>query len=261
MIHREPPPGAIAPLQLLPTVWEAYHLVFGNLAALAKVTALPFVLLFLISLLVSLLGPLEYRLAWEFGAELPWTLMAVSWLRLLLLGPTPENAAVLPRLRARHGRFLCYALLLSVINLPLTFSYPLSSALGLDTTETMIAYWATFILLFYLGIRFAFVYVSSAVDEAYSLAHAWRHTRGISFTLFAAIGLAVVLPSEGINWLLDLVRDSLAESDSGTLVALLLWHTNIWLVEALYLAFYAIAFRTCTGWVPAPDQNILARFE
>lgn len=257
MIQAEPPSGAVAPLPLLPTVLEAYRLVFGNVATLAKVTVLPFVLQFLITTLASLLGPLEYRLVWEFGAELPWTLMAVAWVRFLLLGPTSGDVVVFPRLRARHGRFLCYALLLSVLNLPLTFFHYLSGALGLDGAEATIAYWALFMPLFYLGLRFAFVYVTAAVDEPYSFAHAWRHTRGISFTLFAAIGLAAVLPSEGISWLLGLVSDS----DSGAFVALLLWHANMWLVEALYLAFCVIAFRTCTGWVPAPDHGLLQRFD
>ncbi|MGF1592380.1 MAG: hypothetical protein ACFCUW_03820 [Kiloniellaceae bacterium] len=261
MIQAEPPSGAVAPLPLLPTVSEAYRLVFGNLATMAKVTVLPFVLLFLITVLGTLLGPLEYRLVREFGAELPWTLMAVAWLRFLLLGPTSGDVVVFPRLRARHGRFLGYALLLSVINLPLTFFHYLSVALGIDGTEATIAYWALFMPLLYLGLRFAFVYVAAAVDEPYSFAHAWRHTRGISFTLFIAIGLSVVLPAEGINRLLALLTDSLRDSDSGTFVALLLWHANMWLVEALSLAFYVIAFRNCTGWVPAPDKEVLERFD
>jgi len=257
VIQAEPPSSAVAPLPLLPTVSEAYRLVFGNLATLAKVTVLPFVLLFLITVLGTLLGPLGYRLVWEFGVELPWTLMAVAWLRFLLLGPTSGDVTVFPRLRTRHGRFLGYALLLSIINLPLMFFHDLSEAVGLEGAEATIAYWALYLPLFYLGLRFAFVYVTAAVDEPYSLAHAWRHTRGISFTLFIAIGLSVVLPAEGINRLLDLVGDS----DSGTFVASLLWHAQMWLVEALYLAFYVIAFRTCTGWVPAPDQGLLQRFD
>jgi len=261
MIQAEPPSGAVAPLPLLPTVSEAYRLVFGNLGTLAKITVLPFVLQFLITVLASLLDPFEVRLVWEFGAELPWTLMAVAWLRFLLLGATSGDVVVFPRLRARHGRFLCYALLLSVINLPLTFIHYLSEALGLEGAVATIAYWALYIPLFYFGLRFAFVYVTAAVDEPYSLAHAWRHTRGLSFTLFVAIGLAVILPSEGINWLLGLVRDSVSESASGTFVALLLWHANMWLVEALYLAFCVVAFRTCTGWVPAPDHGLLQRFD
>ena len=257
MIQAEPPSGAVAPLPLLPTVSEAYRLVFGNLGTLAKVTVLPFVLQFLITVLASLLDPVEVRLVWEFGAELPWTLMAVAWLRFLLLGATAGDVVIFPRLRARHGRFLIYALLLSIINLPLTFFHYLSEALGLDGAGATLAYWALFMPLFYLSLRFAFVYVTTAVDEPYSFAHAWRQTRGISFTLFAAIGLTVILPAEGIDWLLGLLRDT----DSGTFAALLLWHANMWLVEALYLAFCVVAFRTCTGWVPAADQGLLQRFD
>jgi len=257
MIHQEPPPGAVAPLPFWPTVALAYRLVFRNLATLAKLAVLPFVLTLLIEGIASYLDVVGRGLVWEFGIELPWTLMAVAWLRVLLLAST-RDAVFFPKLRARHGRMLGYALALSVLYLPLTFFDPLAGGLGLDNGERDVAYWALYVVLLYIGLRFCFVYAAAAVDEPYSFAVAWRHTRAIAWPLFFAVGLMAMLPWQ----LATLFLTQLAqESAEAAFAAALLWQVALWLVEALYLAFVAIAFRTCTGWVPAPDQDVLERFE
>lgn len=257
MISHEPPPGAVAPLPLWPTIADAYRLVFGNLATLAKVAVLPFVLVVLLSGLASFLGPFGQSMAWEFGIELPWTLMAVAWLRFLLLGPA-AGVTVFPQLQPRHLRFLGYALALSLINLPLTLLPYLTDTPDSEAAQRTLEVWLLYAVILYIQLRFCFVYTATAVGERYSLAQAWRHTRGISLTLFIAVGLAVALPWEAANWLLGRA----AQADpAGTVVAWLLWHAGLWVLEALYLAFFVIAFRRCTGWVPAPDQGVLERFQ
>lgn len=258
MIHREPPPGAVAPLPFGPTVALAYRLVLANLAALAKLTALPFVLTLLIGHIAVYLDVLSSGLVWEFGLELPWCLMAVAWLRLLLLAPNRDDAVFFPKLRARHGRLLGYALALSVLFLPLTFFSPLADGLGLAETERNVVYWALYVVLLYVGLRFSFVYAAAAVDEPYSFAIAWRHTRAIAWPLFLAVGLTAMLPWHLFTLLLSHLAQGGAEA---AFAAALLWHVGLWMLEALYLAFVVVAFRTCTGWVPAPDQAVLERFE
>ena len=257
MISHEPPAGAVASLPLWATAAEGYRLVFGNLGTLARVAALPFVLFVLITATATWLGPFGYRMAWEFGVELPWTLMAVAWLRVLLLGPASGDIVVFPRLRPRHLRFLGYALLLSALHLPLTFfAYP-ADFLALEGTQRTVLYWALYLLILYLSLRLSFVYAAVAVDEAYSLAVAWRHTSGISFALFAVVGLAAMLPWHLFNWLMVHVM----QADPGLAFVVLLGHAALWVLEALYLAIIAIAFRTCTGWVRAPDHAVLQRFD
>jgi hypothetical protein len=256
MIHREPPPGAIAPLPIWPTVAEAYRTLFANFGALAKIAALPFMLLMVINALATMLGPLGYRLVWEFGIEIPWTLMAVAWLRHLLLGQSASGVTFFPGVERRHFRFLGYALLLSVISLPLTFFPFVADALSIAHRD--IVFWVLYVVALYLGVRFAFVYAAVAVDETYSLALAWRHSRAIGTNLFVAIGVFAVLPWKLFDYLLNVG----AQSDVGTFFAVALaWHVGLWLLEAIYLAFIAIAFRRCTGWVAAPDQSVLERFE
>lgn len=258
MITHEPPAGAVAPLPLWATAAQGYRLVLGNLGTLAKVAALPFVLFATINIMGTQLGPLGYKLVREFGAELPWTLMAVAWLRVLLLGPASGDSVVFLHPHRRHLHFLAYALLLSALHLPLTFfAYP-ADALALEGTQRSVVYWALYLLFLYVSLRVSFVYAAVAVDESYGLAIAWRHTRGISFALFIVVGLAAMLPWQLFCWVLG----EAIEADPGTAFALgWLWHAALWVLEALYLAIIAIAFRSCTGWVPAPDQRVLERFE
>lgn len=256
MIHREPPPGAIAPLPIWPTVAEAYRTLLANFGVLAKIAALPFALLMVINALATMLGPLGYRLVWEFGIEIPWTLMAVAWLRHLLLAQPGAGVTFFPAIEKRHFRFLGYALLLSVISLPLTFFPFLADALAIP--HRGIVFWVLYVAALYLGVRFAFVYAAVAVDETYSLGLAWRHTRAIGVNLFIAIGVFAVLPWKLFDYLLNVG----AQSDMGTFFAVALaWHVGLWLLEAIYLIFIAIAFRRCTGWVLAPDQSVLERFD
>lgn len=256
MIRREPPPDAIAPLPIWPTVAEAYRTLLANFGVLAKIAALPFTLLMVINALATMLGPHGYRLVWEFGIEIPWTLMAVAWLRYLLLEQPTSGVTYFPGVEWHHFRFLGYALLLSVISLPLTFFPFLADALAIPHRD--IVFWALYVVALYLGVRFAFVYAAVAVDETYSLGLAWRHTRAIGTNLFIAIGVFGVLPWKLFDYLLNVG----AQSDVGAFFAVALaWHVGLWLLEAIYLIFIAIAFRRCTGWVPAPDQSVLERFE
>ena len=201
MTNSAPPPAAIAPLPIWPTVAEAYRTLLANFGVLAKIAALPFVLLMVINALATQMGPLGYRLVWEFGIEIPWTLMAVAWLRHLLLAQRGAGAVFFPTIERRHLRFLGYALLLSIISLPLTLYPLLADALSLPPGSFV--FWVLYVAIFYLGIRFAFVYAAVAVDESYSLALAWRHTRAISMNLFVAIGVFAVLPWKLFDYLLN----------------------------------------------------------
>ena len=256
MISRQPPSGAIAPLPIWPSVTEAYRTFFANLPVFAKVAALPFVLLLVINVLATALGPLGYRLVWEFGIEIPWSLMAVAWLRHLLLEPSGTAATFFPRIERRYFRCLGYALLLSFVSLPLTLFPFLADALALPHRSWI--FWVLYVVVFYLGVRFAFIYPAVAVDETYSLAFAWRHTRVIGRNLFLAIGIFAVLPWKLFDYLLSIDTTH----DTTILFAIsLAWHAGLWLLEAIYLVFVAIAFRRCTGWVPAPDQSVLKRFD
>lgn len=257
MIGDEPPPGPVAPLSFGRTVSESFRLLSRNFSALAKVSAIPFVLTLLIGDLAPYLDPLTNRLVWDFGIELPWTLMAVAWIRHLLLESAGE-ARVFPKLHRRQLRFLGYALLLSFIYLPLTLFPQIADFFSIQDADREIAYWALYIPLLYISLRLGFIYLAVAVDEAYSLRLAWQHTRGISLTLFLAVGLAVMLPWALFSQVFGLIPGA----DSPLFfIAAIAWYLGLWVVEGAYLAFLIVAFRRATGWVPKPDKAILERFE
>ncbi len=258
MIADEPPPGPVAPLYFGQTVAEGSRLLARNLPTLAKVSAVPFVLTLLLGHLTASLDPLASRLVWDFAIQLHWTLMAVAWVRHLLLGPAAGEARFFPRLQPQHQRFLGYALLLTCLFLPATLFSLIADVLALSEAERQVAYWALYAALLYLSLRFAFIYVAVPLEETYSLALAWRHTRGVSLALFLAVGLTVLLPWILFSYFLGLV----AETDTLlTLVVSILWHVGLWIVEGAFLAFIVVAFRTTTGWLPRPDKAILERFE
>lgn len=259
MISREPPPEAVAPLPIVATIAESYRLIAANFATLAKLSVIPFVLTLLVEGLASPFDSVARKLVWEFGLEVPWTLLTVPWLHCLLLAPRGAKAAFFPRLDGRHLRVLGYALLLSVLSLPLTFFEELAgAAIPPDEPLHDLLYWLTYAAIVYVVLRFSFVYAALAAGEDYSLGHSWRHTRGIGFNLFIAVGIATLLPWQ----LFTLLLRALAQQDQLVLVGVgFIWHAGLWLLEGAFLAFVAVAFRRCTGWVPPPNREIVERFE
>ncbi len=255
MIDNEPPREAIAPLQVWPTITEAYARLFGNIPTLLKLAAIPMALSMWIDIMT---GPMEgpfARVVRAFLLELPWVLLGVAWLRQVLQVDEASKLRFFPVLQRRHLQFLLYSLLLSCIDLPLLF-YPVDGAAA-EEPILQAAFWGLYLLTVYLEMRFAFVYVTTAVDENYSLGLAWRHSRGPALRLFLVICLAVLLPWRAFVFLLE----GVAESDDVAIFAWVFWHAGLWLLQAAYLTILAIAFRTCTGWVPPPDAKLLKRFE
>jgi hypothetical protein len=258
VISEKPPVDAVGPLPLWPTVVETWRLLAGNFALLAKLTALPFFLLLVITTLTAQLDRLAIDLIWEFGIEVPWTFMAVAWLRLLLLPEQAGKPPFFPAPERRHLRFLFYALLLSFVTLPMTLFAYIAEALALEGTTREIAYWSLDAVTLYLGLRLSFIYTAVAVDEPYSLALSWRHTRGCSVKLFVVVGLVTTAPWQAFSALMGLID----MSDTATAIGFeLLWNVMLWLVEATYLAFIVVAFRRVTGWVPKADKRIVERFD
>jgi hypothetical protein len=256
VIRREPPPGAVAPLPLWPTVAEAFRLMAVNFGTLAKIAVVPFILGLAIDFMVPFVSAPWSDVLRHLLFNVAWTLFGVSWLRLLLLEDRGAGRA-LPRLAGRHRRFLNYALLLFILDLPLILGWHLFADDPTTPQFPALTYWLFYVITVLVKLRFAFVFPAVAVDESYSLKLAWQHSRGPSLTLSAAIGLTVIAPVIGVSYAFTAV----SLDAHVLLLAWLAWHLFTWLVEAIYLTVVAVAFRTSTGWVPAPDQRVLERFE
>ena len=280
--QHQPPPKAVANLPVFATLIEALVITFsqplllfraaaGGLLLLAATTAVALMLeASSFSLLLLVVGPLA-----------AYSHLGVNWYRVVLLGPA---GLVRPTLQwdRRHWRFLSYGLFLTAallsLGLALTAMLPISAALVL-------------VVLVYIAARCSFLFAAVAVEEPYTLAFSWRHTKGQGLRLTAALLLAALpltlvvamitawlfFAALGIS-LFDLAAlqasgqpldeatlGQLAEDGRAIEVSPLISLSLKMVSEALSMivlavlfAIVALAFRTCTGWVPAQPGNLPA---
>ena len=248
----------VPPLQVWATVVNAYQIAFSRFLSLAIIAAIPT----LVSISMALTGNsfvLPYpNVLWVFSLALPWTLLGVSWTRLILLPEGRSTVRFLDRPGRRHLRFLVYTLVLTCINLPLLYLPYLNGYQAAPDPVRGVAYFGVLSAVVYVKCRFVFVLVGIAVDETHDLRQAWSQSRKCGLRLFLAVIIAVIVPWKVFNYcmgLLDLADMGLA------LAAMFVWHALLWVINAIYLTVVAMAFRDATGWVPGPDKDVLERFE
>lgn len=300
----EPPPRPLRSLPVFVTVGQAVGMLFANLGGFLRAAFLPATLSLFIGLLFWYLIPesiqqlahqtrqsghtlsaADWRMAGlayavSLSGLVPYTLFAVSWHRLLLLGPTSGKPAILPAWRRRHWLFLGYTVLLCVLSLLALAPLALIvigankfSAVAQGQIQDQGTPWLAIGLLtagiigYIVGLasfmRFPLVLPARAVDERFGLRHAWRLGRGqgwrllITFMLtmlvmtllvsIAAIPLALALyVPAALIWGLT----EQANTFVGTLINVFLAYP----ATALFIAVLSIAFRTVSGWVPSAQD-------
>ncbi len=277
-----PPTAAIRTLPVGATLFEAYGRVFGNPPILARAAAFPFCLSFLLVGL-AVLGraqPIMTGLVAILGLA-PYTIFGVTWHRVTLLGQQAGWPPLVTPWERRHWRFLGYLIAITLISygvavtimsLALTFT-PQGPEDQLVFAMTVLAVIA--IIMVYLMARLCFVFPAVSVDEEYRLGHAWRHTKGQGLRLLAAL-LLTALPLVLIIWVVSYGLNMLlfpAEPEamsgaqlpnptaSGGAPAFALSQIIIvalnYVLMALTLSAISIAFRSCTGWVPAAGGALI----
>ena len=280
-----PPASAIRKLRIGATFAEAYSLVFSRLDLVLKAAAVPYLMTMGLAALSlkaqSNLNPWLLILITILGF-LPYTLFGVAWHRLILLGPGVSPPRASPSWTRRHWRFLGYALVVTAIGYGLVIGVTLLSVLfaipmgqsGMFTSESpklflFIAVVAVIggVGFVYLMVRYSFVFPAVAVDESYGLGHAWTHTRGQGFRLIGLMILAS-LPMVAVAWILGMILSLFMTEGVNMMtgamtegfveenfIPLVIFHaiTNVpnYLLLAIMVSTISIAFRTCTGWVPA----------
>src|SRR5690606_6993638 len=137
--------------------------------------------------------------------------------------------------------------------------------------------------MIYVVARFGFIFPAVAVEEAYSLRHAWQHTAGqglrltapplpAGFPLALAQLLLATLLFEGVlgislSEMMGPVGPEtgdaappVPEGPAPSLAALLFVNALAALFNfvcfAVLFSLLSLAFRTCTGWVPAVSGNL-----
>jgi len=257
MSESRPPPAAVAPLPLWPTLAACGRLLLHHAPALATAVGLPLLLNMATDFAVFPLEPPFSGIVKIAIYNLVWVLFAVTWVRLLLLDDR-GGLRFFPNLRQQHARVAGYALLLTLLDLPLPLLLHAQEGGAVGEFPGPI-YWIAYLVLGFIKLRLAFVYAAAAVGEAYGPGLAWRHSGGSAGTFFAAALIGVFLPVIGLTWVFCNLPEDATQS---TLLALwLLWHALGWLLEAFYLTLVVVAFRTCTGWVPPPNNAVAERFD
>ncbi len=280
-----PPASAIQRVPVGQTMRAAYAAVFSSLRLLLQAAALPFVLSLVVLALAFMAGENVFlSFVLMVVGFVPYTLFGVAWHRLTLLGPTQGAPVTFPSWKPRHWRFLGYVMavtgLFYLLVLPfMALGLGDPGAEGAATVGTKIlllasAGLAAAVALPYVLLRFSFVFPAVAVDEEYTLANSWAHTRGQGFRLLATL-FVTALPMLAAIWAVSsllgvLLLPEIASSaqDSGMsprdalhqalrdnavafgLAQLVLAALN-YILAALMVSAVSISFRFCTGWVPA----------
>jgi hypothetical protein len=286
MSDTTPPREALRKLPVIQTVREAYVRVFRNPRLLARASLMPFSLsMALIALgfsvpVTSSLGFLSAMLG-----LLPYTFFGVAWHRLTLLGPVAGAPPLLPAWRQRHWRFLGYLLAVMLIGYAaIAMVFSLAFAVVQPEIEAMSAglglmiFAGTAILAFIMA-RLSFVFPAVSVDESYRLRHAWTHTKGQGLRLIGATLLAAA-PMVALIWAVSGILGALlisapaavpgqdglppearaqafVDANLGALMLTQAVGAAInYVLMALMVSVISIAFRTCTGWVPAASGAV-----
>lgn len=286
----QPPAQAVADLPVAATVLAAFASVLGQPGLLLQAAKGAIALLaagvILVLILPATAASSFFLVFVSFAAT---SHFGLNWCRVMLLGPAGLPARSLGW-TAAHWRFLGYGLLLFLVmllsTLPMTaVGSVLAALLGLAAApgEMMGARVGLVMLLTFLGMiyvlaRFGFIFPAVAVDESYSLRHAWQHTGGQGLRMTAALfaaGFPLALAQLLLTVLLfeGVLGVSLSEvmapagPDTGepppaevggeapSLAAVLFVNAVAalfnFLCFAVLFSLLSLAFRTCTGWVPA----------
>jgi hypothetical protein len=271
-----PPPRPVRHLPVLQTVSAAYGFVFGNLRWFLRAALVPYVM-------STLLFALQIQINAEESAGLasllvalgliPYTLFAVSWHRLALLGPAAAMPPMVPPWRQRHWRFLGFFVLVTMIaNFLVAPVVLLLSGLVLAGAEEVPSLALALLVLalgaivYYLTLRLSFVFPAISVDERYGLVESWRHTAGQGLRLLAAMTLAVLPIAVAIAVLFLVFAGAPPETPAGlpaglpaeapSLAAVVVFQVATavlgYVLTAVMVSVISFAFRACTGWIPPP---------
>ena len=286
MSDTTPPREALRKLPVIETVREAYVRVFRNPRLLARASLMPFSLsMALIALGFSVPVTSSLGILAAILGLLPYTFFGVAWHRLTLLGPVAGAPPLLPAWRQRHWRFLGYLLAVMLIGYgAIAMVFSLAFAVVQPEIEAMSAglglmiFAGTAILAFIMA-RLSFVFPAVSVDESYRLRHAWTHTKGQGLRLIGATLLASA-PMVALIWAVSGILGALLLADptavpgqdglppearaqafvDANLGALMLTQAIgaaiNYVLMALMVSVISIAFRTCTGWVPAASGAV-----
>lgn len=214
------------PLPVWGTAVDSYRTVFvEHRGHLPRALCVPFLLSLLLSLLTlhatdfgairpEGLSALAAALFWRAAFAVPFVLFAVSWHRLMLLGPKDGRPSRWPGLGQRHVAFFGYVILAAVVfflfgEVLTGFGIVLLVMVlppGFDYELGFVIEFLCNLVASYIVVRVCFVFPAAAADRAYPLIDAWADTKPIRWHLFAAV-IVTALPYTLFRLLFHIVSD------------------------------------------------------
>lgn len=265
-MSNSPPATAVQSVSVGPITAASYKFVSDQRALLLRAAVVPYILQIIIAYGLAFLDDRQSILSDTldlFVWIIPHTIFGVAWYRVTLLGPEAAYPSIFAPIERRHYIFCAYGFVAGLI-----YSLPIMGVLQLTTDAkelgraiaTLLAYG----LLPYILLRLSFVFPAASVDEQYRFRHSWRHTRGQGLRLFM-VGLGVILPGSLIGAFLvvlgllvsKVVAPEILSQPIGGGSTLVFAVRSLFLpildfvLTALLISAISIAFRICTGWVPA----------
>ncbi|MGF1592382.1 MAG: hypothetical protein ACFCUW_03830 [Kiloniellaceae bacterium] len=278
--NNQPPPQAVANLPIFDTLIAAFTAAYSDPALLLRAAAGGLLLLGATTVVALVLPPNPFTLLLMLLAPIAaYSHFGVNWYRVMLLGPAGLVRPVL-RWDRRHWRFFGFGLMLGTGLL--VFGGMLTMVLPVPSAVVAIG-------LLYLASRCCFLFPALAVEEPYSFAYAWQHTKGqgwrltlllllagiplmlavsllVSALFTAVVGVSLFdlaavqmggTPAPGAGQLTD-DGQALEVSPIATLTLKMVTEALSMAVLAVLYSIVALAFRTCTGWVPAAPATLPA---
>ena len=283
MSQTTPPPAALRKLAVLQTLSEAYGRVLTNLPLLARAALVPFLLsLALVAASFAAAESLPLTTLIVVLGFVPYTIFGIAWHRVTLLGPAAGAPPLVPAWRQRHWRFLGYLAAVTLIGYGVTVMvFSIAFTVVQPGAEIRPRAWSVALvtgafILAYVMMRLSFVFPAVAVDETYRLKHSWTHTKGQGLRLLGAL-LLTAIPMLALVWVVSALFGAflftepaapeaqmeavIAENSVAIFVSQMVVVALNYGLMALVVSVISIAFRTCTGWVPAAGGAPVARGE
>ncbi len=273
MSQTTPPPAALRKLAVLQTLSEAYGRVLTSLPVLARAALVPFLLsLALVAASFAAAESLPLTTLIVVLGFVPYTIFGIAWHRVTLLGPAAGAPPLVPAWRQRHWRFLGYLAAVTLIGYGVTVMvFSIAFTVVQPGAEIRPRAWSVVLVtgafvLAYVMMRLSFVFPAVAVDETYRLKHSWTHTKGQGLRLLGAL-LLTAIPMLALVWVVSALFGAflftepaapeaqmeavIAENSVAIFVSQMVVVALNYGLMALVVSVISIAFRTCTGWVPA----------
>ncbi len=240
-------PQTLNPLPVMETAREVFVTYKTHLRYLPDAALVPFCLSFLLMIMEALAGRASFASFAIFAlAQIPpMVLFAVSWFRLILLGPAESLKDPLLRWSRRETRVLRNLIIIVVV--AATFTAILvqfgSPQQGSSFLAGLLAMLASFILLAVI-IGLCLSLPAEAVDENYSLRQAWQDSRHCLFNLLSIV-IVIFLPAQ----IAAMILISFVTSVQGLVApALIVGGLLGYLIYGLWFTLLAVVFRRRTGW-------------